>query len=127
MSRSNRSGRQVELTKGIKAELPIALGVIPFGMIFGVLALEAGLPPNLAQAMSAIVFCRFSPIYWRSTHWGRHTGGYFTADNIHCESASLAVQRINGWPPEPSFCPLALVISLPSHRRSVCGDDFALP
>lgn len=45
-----------QLSAGIKAELPIALGVIPFGMIYGVLALSAGLPPPLAQAMSAIVF-----------------------------------------------------------------------
>lgn len=41
---------------GVRAELPIALGVVPFGMIYGVLALAAGLPPALAQAMSAIVF-----------------------------------------------------------------------
>lgn len=45
-----------EFYQGVKAELPIALGVIPFGMIYGVLALAAGLPPALAQAMSAIVF-----------------------------------------------------------------------
>jgi 4-azaleucine resistance transporter AzlC len=41
---------------GIKAELPILLGVLPFGMIYGVLALEAGLPIIEAQAMSAVVF-----------------------------------------------------------------------
>jgi 4-azaleucine resistance transporter AzlC len=41
---------------GVKAELPILLGVIPFGMIYGVLALQAGLPPASAQAMSAVVF-----------------------------------------------------------------------
>ncbi len=48
--------RRSELLDGIKAELPIALSVIPFGMIYGVLALSAGLSPQLAQAMSAIVF-----------------------------------------------------------------------
>lgn len=32
------------------------LGVLPFGVIFGVLALAAGLPPALAQAMSVVVF-----------------------------------------------------------------------
>lgn len=48
--------RRTELWGGIRAELPIALGVTPFGMIYGVLALAAGLPPLLAQAMSAIVF-----------------------------------------------------------------------
>jgi 4-azaleucine resistance transporter AzlC len=48
--------RRDELLSGIKAELPILLGVIPFGMIYGVLALEAGIPPSAAQAMSAIIF-----------------------------------------------------------------------
>jgi 4-azaleucine resistance transporter AzlC len=47
---------QVEFWSGIKAELPLLIGVIPFGMIYGVLALTAGIPPAAAQAMSAIVF-----------------------------------------------------------------------
>lgn len=41
---------------GVRAELPILVGVAPFGMIYGVLALGAGLPPGMAQAMSAVVF-----------------------------------------------------------------------
>jgi len=41
---------------GIRAQLPILLGVAPFGMIYGVLARNAGLPPEVAQAMSSIVF-----------------------------------------------------------------------
>lgn len=45
-----------ELFAGIRAELPITLGVIPFGMIYGVLAVDAGLPPLAAQAMSVVVF-----------------------------------------------------------------------
>ncbi len=48
--------RRQELWGGIQAELPIALGVIPFGLIYGVLALAAGIPPLIAQAMSAVVF-----------------------------------------------------------------------
>ncbi|PKN94916.1 MAG: branched-chain amino acid ABC transporter permease [Chloroflexi bacterium HGW-Chloroflexi-6] len=41
---------------GLRAELPILLGVAPFGMIYGILALGAGLSPLAAQAMSAVVF-----------------------------------------------------------------------
>jgi 4-azaleucine resistance transporter AzlC len=48
--------RRTELIAGVRAELPILLGVIPFGFIFGVLAIGAGLPPALAQATSLIVF-----------------------------------------------------------------------
>ncbi len=48
--------RLSELWGGVKSELPIAVGVIPFGLIYGVLALAAGLNPAQAQAMSSIVF-----------------------------------------------------------------------
>ena len=48
--------RFAEFRRGIQAELPILLGVAPFGMIYGVLALQAGMPPAAAQAMSAVVF-----------------------------------------------------------------------
>ncbi len=49
---SNRS----EFFAGVRAQVPILLGVAPFGMIYGVLAISAGLPTSLAQAMSAVVF-----------------------------------------------------------------------
>jgi 4-azaleucine resistance transporter AzlC len=45
-----------EFLSGVRAELPILLGVLPFGLIYGVLALSAGLPPAAALAMSSIVF-----------------------------------------------------------------------
>jgi 4-azaleucine resistance transporter AzlC len=41
---------------GVRAELPLLIGVIPFGLIYGVLALDAGLTPTAAQMMSSIVF-----------------------------------------------------------------------
>jgi 4-azaleucine resistance transporter AzlC len=48
--------RRSEFVAGVKAELPILLGVSPFGLIYGVLALSAGLPASLAFAMSSVVF-----------------------------------------------------------------------
>ena len=45
-----------EFLLGIKDELPILVGVIPFGMIYGILALGAGLSKAEAQSMSFIVF-----------------------------------------------------------------------
>ena len=41
---------------GVRAELPLLIGVFPFGMIYGALALGAGLSPAAAQMMSSIVF-----------------------------------------------------------------------
>ena len=51
-----------EFFRGLRAELPILVGVAPFGMIFGVLALDAGLAPVQAQSMSWIVFAGSSQI-----------------------------------------------------------------
>ena len=45
-----------EFLNGIKGILPILLGVLPFGLIYGVSARSAGLPVIAAQAMSLIVF-----------------------------------------------------------------------
>lgn len=41
---------------GVWDELPILVGVIPFGLIFAILAKQAGLSTNEAQGMSVIVF-----------------------------------------------------------------------
>jgi 4-azaleucine resistance transporter AzlC len=45
-----------EFLHGVVAELPLVIGVIPFGMIYGILAVNSGLPASAAQAMSVIIF-----------------------------------------------------------------------
>ncbi|WKZ47511.1 MAG: AzlC family ABC transporter permease [Anaerolineales bacterium] len=41
---------------GVRAEIPLLIGVFPFGMIYGALAMDAGLSTAAAQAMSSMVF-----------------------------------------------------------------------
>lgn len=41
---------------GARSEIPLLIGGIPFGLIYGALALNAGLTPAEAQMMSSIVF-----------------------------------------------------------------------
>ncbi len=41
---------------GVRAESPLLVGVFPFGLIYGALALGAGLSPAAAQMMSSIIF-----------------------------------------------------------------------
>lgn len=41
---------------GLRAVLPLLLGVAPFGVIYGVVALQSGIPAPAAMAMSSIVF-----------------------------------------------------------------------
>lgn len=42
--------------EGVRAEIPLLIGVFPFGMIYGALALNAGLSALVSQMMSSIVF-----------------------------------------------------------------------
>ncbi len=41
---------------GVRAEFPLLIGVFPFGLIYGALALNSGLTASAAQMMSSIVF-----------------------------------------------------------------------
>jgi 4-azaleucine resistance transporter AzlC len=45
-----------EFWAGVRALAPLLVGVAPFGLIYGVLALASGVPPVAAMAMSSIVF-----------------------------------------------------------------------
>ena len=51
-----------EFWRGVRAEAPILLSVIPFGLFFGALAVEAGIPISTSQAMSAIIFAGASQL-----------------------------------------------------------------
>lgn len=50
------STRRLEFWSGVRDESPILLGVVPFGMIFGALAISSGLSSAAAQAMSSVIF-----------------------------------------------------------------------
>ncbi|HEX5839504.1 MAG TPA: AzlC family ABC transporter permease [Anaerolineales bacterium] len=41
---------------GVRSEIPLLIGVFPFGLIYGALAINSGLSPLAAQLMSSIVF-----------------------------------------------------------------------
>jgi len=47
---------RTEFLSGLRDELPLLVGVIPFGMIYGVLAVSVGIAAGQAQAMSFIIF-----------------------------------------------------------------------
>ena len=55
MAHTGTSARRAFLA-GCRDEAPLLLGVAPFGMIYGIAALAAGVPAWLAQLASAIVF-----------------------------------------------------------------------
>jgi predicted branched-subunit amino acid permease len=48
--------RKQEFWSGVRAEAPILLGVVPFGLLFGALAISSHLSSPAAQAMSALIF-----------------------------------------------------------------------
>ncbi len=48
--------RRRSYCSGVRAEFPLLVGVFPFGMIYGALALDAGLSKAASQMMSSMVF-----------------------------------------------------------------------
>ncbi len=51
-----KESRIKEFFSGVRDEIPITLGDIPFGLIFGALAIRVGLSPVVANATSFIIF-----------------------------------------------------------------------
>ncbi|MGD0876937.1 MAG: AzlC family ABC transporter permease [Anaerolineales bacterium] len=54
--------RKLEFWSGVRDEAPILLGVVPFGLLFGALAISAHISIPAAQAMSAIIFAGASQL-----------------------------------------------------------------
>ncbi len=50
------ASRQKEFISGARNTIPLLLGAFPFGIIYGTLAITAGLSPQAAIAMSLLVF-----------------------------------------------------------------------
>jgi 4-azaleucine resistance transporter AzlC len=50
------SEKSKQFWAGMRSEVPLLIGVIPFGLIYGALALGAGLSPAASQMMSSMVF-----------------------------------------------------------------------
>jgi 4-azaleucine resistance transporter AzlC len=56
MARLEGPGAANEFWSGCRAVAPLFLGVVPFGLVYGVLAIANGIPAAAAMAMSSIVF-----------------------------------------------------------------------
>ncbi len=48
--------KKQEFWSGVRDEAPILLGVVPFGLLFGALAISSHISTSAAQAMSSIIF-----------------------------------------------------------------------
>ncbi len=50
------SERRAEFLAGVKATIPLVIGALPFGIIFGALSISAGISPAGTMALSLFVF-----------------------------------------------------------------------
>jgi predicted branched-subunit amino acid permease len=48
--------------EGVRASLPILLGIVPFGLVAGIAAVEAGLSPAAAVGMSVVIYAGASQL-----------------------------------------------------------------
>lgn len=73
-SPQNRTAKQ-EFTAGVLDELPLQVGIVPFGLVFGILGVESGLSPIQTICLSLILFGGASQIVFAqlvaaTTHFG---------------------------------------------------------
>lgn len=61
-----------EFLAGVRAELPLLLGVVPFGLIFGVLGLAVGIPDWAVVLSSSLIFGGSSQVVFAQL-WGAAT------------------------------------------------------
>ena len=58
----SKSSKSSEFFSGVKSVSPILIGVIPFGLIFGILGVESGLTSLQTFLMSSIIFAGASQV-----------------------------------------------------------------
>lgn len=85
-----------EFFGGVRAELPLLLGVVPFGLIFGVLGLAAGLPGWAVVLSSSLVFGGSSQVVFAQLWGGGNAGTGDCGDGGRGEFAARPVQRGGG-------------------------------
>ncbi len=56
------AGRRAECRRGVARSLPILVGIVPFGLVVGVAAVEAGLTPLQTVATSVVIFAGASQL-----------------------------------------------------------------
>ena len=85
---------------GARAEIPLIIGGFPFGMIYGALAMNAGLPASAAQLMSSIVFAGSAQFITAQLVREFAAQTVRRRDNVHGESALLRGAAAAGGPSE---------------------------
>ena len=56
MDKNHKTSPKQQFWLGVRVTLPIVSGVLPFGLIFGVLVADAGIHPLLAWSTSSLIF-----------------------------------------------------------------------
>src|SRR5574343_1939560 len=77
----NIHSSRAEFWAGVRAELPLLLGVIPFGLIFGVLGLAVGMPGWAVVLSSSLVFGGSSQVVFAQL-WGAGTPAPVTVATV---------------------------------------------
>ncbi|MGB2320419.1 MAG: AzlC family ABC transporter permease [Candidatus Puniceispirillum sp.] len=70
-----------EFWHGVRDELPMMLGVIPFGLVFGVLGISSGLTPLQTILMSSILFGGASQVVFVQL-WASHIPAWVVGGSV---------------------------------------------
>jgi 4-azaleucine resistance transporter AzlC len=89
--------------RGVRAGLPVAVSVIPFGMLFGALAIDNGFTPFEAVLMSATVYAGASQLVGLQL-FGQHVPAWLIVFSIfavnfrHVLYSAAIGRRLGHWP-----------------------------
>ena len=73
--------KQKEFFLGVTAMLPLLLGVVPFGLVFGVLGISSGLTETETILMSSIVFAGASQVVFAQL-WAAGSAYFVIASSV---------------------------------------------
>lgn len=73
--------RTQDFIAGVLAQLPLQLGVVPFGLVFGILGLASGLTPLQTVLMSSILFGGASQVVFAQL-WSLGTSALVTGSSV---------------------------------------------
>ena len=107
----------LEFGLGVRDQLPLQLGVVPFGVVFGVIGTSAGLSPLEAVLMSSLVFGGASQIVFVQLWAAGAPPDNCGRVRCHRECKTFAVQRGHGASLGIKTAELAYGLGLPADGR----------
>ena len=123
MGEASELTRRQEFLAGMKDTIPMIIGAIPFGIIFGALAVTGDKPLTPAATLGHVFICvcRISTIHWHRVIFAGHRTASDCRHHLYCQSASCLICCLTRTLYQACGSSLDVTAWLLAHRRNLCG------